>query len=70
MIHWTDLDLTDGYENIKPESARGRRALQEYRENESIKGIWLCTLADLDTTEDPSDFGPAVNEIDWTGFSA
>ena len=73
MIHWKNLELTDGYANIDPTSKKGVGALHEYRRTQSIWGIFLCTLERLEACgpdEDPSEFGPSLSEIDWSGFPA
>jgi hypothetical protein len=69
--HWSLVDLTDGYNDIDPESPRGIAALSEYREHHAIQDVWLCSLKRLQEAtddEDPADFGPSVDWIDWSGF--
>jgi hypothetical protein len=72
MRHWTKLNLTDSYIDIDPRSPRGVEVLQEYRDTDQIHGIWLCDLERLkryaEAKEDPSDYGPSPEEIDWSGF--
>ena len=72
MIPWKHLSLTNGARDINPTSERGLRALAEYRDEWSIKGVWLVSLdfiCALTDEEDPADFGPTPDQIDWTGFA-
>lgn len=71
LINWKDLKMTDGYQDISPESPRGILALVEYRQTDCIWGILLCSKQRFDecgSFDDPSTFGPSVLEIDWSGF--
>ena len=78
LVSWRSLTLTGGLtygeREIDPESQTGLAVLREYRRTGAIRDVWLASEADLAAAdargEDSADLGPAVEEIDWTGFPA
>ena len=67
-IRWTSVWVLDSDCETTLSGEDEIRALREYRRTGAIVGRFLGrhgVPADLD---DPSTWGPAADEIDWTGF--
>lgn len=65
--HWTDLEVLRVSDHYAASGEERRAALTELRAAGSIRDYVLGRLPGQDL-EDPSAWGPADAEIDWTGF--
>ena len=68
-IHWSNVWVLGPDCEITLSAEDEIRALREYRRTGAIAGRFLGRVGG--PTEDPDDastWGPAVDEIDWTGF--
>ena len=67
---WRYVDLASADDSGEANNLDRLVALAEYRQCESIDGWFLASREEVDATDDPSDLGPTVSEIDWSGFDA
>ena len=68
-IHWSDVEVLDCDGETRLWDEAEIDALREYRRTGTIAGRFLGRVGS--PREDPTDastWGPAVDEIDWTGF--
>ncbi len=68
-LHWSEVEVLDSDGETPLYDHDSVAALREYRRTGAIAQRFLARVGS--PTEDPDDastWGPAVDEIDWTGF--
>ncbi len=72
MTPWADLILIDAHSTreLPAGEPEARAALAEYRRRGCIAGWYLARTEEQEEAYlDPSEWGPSVEQIDWTGFA-
>ena len=67
--HWSTLEVQDYAGRPVTDAAEVRRALAQLRWRGSMTDYFLAPVGEPhEVPEDPSTWGPAESEIDWTGL--